>query len=90
MRTYPVIAWTIWRDAKGSHIPAQTQEIGALGRLGRALYWAGVVFGVLLGSGFATLAWTPADPRPAAIGAAVGFLMPFLTGRAALCVLAGE
>jgi hypothetical protein len=90
MRTYPVVAWMIWRDARGSHIPAQTHEIGAPGRLGRVLYWTGVVLGVLLGLGFATLAWTPADPRPAAIGAAVGFIGPYLAGKVARYVLVGE
>ena len=59
MRTYPIMAWTIWRNAGGDHKPAQMHEIGMPGRLGRVLYWTGVVFGVLLGLGFATLAWTP-------------------------------
>jgi hypothetical protein len=90
MRTYPIIAWTIWRDAKDGHIAVQTHEIRAPGRLGRFLYWTGLVFGVLLGLGFATLAWTPSDPRPAAIGAAVGFIGLYLAGKAARYVLAGE
>jgi len=59
-------------------MPAQTHEIGAPGKLGRVLYWTGVVFGLLLGVGFARLAWRPPDPRPAAIGAAVGFIGPYL------------
>ena len=71
-------------------MPAQTHEIGAPGKLGRILYWTGVVFGLLLGVGFARLAWTPPDPRPAAIGAAVGFIGPYLVGKMARYVLAGE
>jgi hypothetical protein len=88
VRTYPIIAWTIWRDAEDAHTPAGTSR--ARIKLGRALYWTGVTFGVLLGLGLATLAWTPADPRPAGVGAGIGFLLPFLTGRAARYVLAGE
>ena len=90
MRTYPIVAWTIWRNARGDHKPAQTHQIRAPGSLGRVLYWTGVVFGVLLGLGFTTLAWTPADPRPAIVGAALGFIGPYLAGKVALYVLAGE
>jgi drug/metabolite transporter (DMT)-like permease len=65
-------------------------ETTTIGRLGRVLYWTGILFGTLFAAFGAFAVWTPPDYRPALLLAAIGFAVPFLIGRAARYILAGE
>jgi hypothetical protein len=60
-------------------------------RLGRVLHWAGTGIGILLGSAGFWLTMNGEHPLYAGvIVASICFGVPFIIGRAALYVLAGE
>lgn len=71
--------------------PDMSMATGALGRLGRVLYWLGAGLGLLaVGSGVAAyLIETPHDLQPLYVGAIIGAVV-FLGGRGLCYVLAGE
>jgi hypothetical protein len=59
-------------------------------RLGRVLYWAGILIGTLLAAAGVAINWPDDTYGPAVLTAIVGFGVPFLVGRAARYILAGE
>jgi hypothetical protein len=67
--------------------PAMDHPTTTVQRLGQLLHWAGIIIGLLLGYGATSDNFST---QAVLITVAVCFLVPFLIGRAALHVLAGE
>ena len=62
----------------------------AIQRLRRVIYWASLLFGLLLAAIGAAAVWIPPDYGPAVAMAAIGFIVPYLIGWAARLILASE